>query len=138
MPVEDGVTNRLVQLEGAFGRVFQRAMDWAEQDFKNEIEAIKWKWPNKTIRSNGQEANSPRDIVDTGGLRDSQKRENESDLSVDFVWTGGQGEAYASYVHDGYTSKGGQKMPARAFTDGTVSRLNATIDSLIVDEVRNG
>lgn len=42
MPVQDGIVNRLVMLEGAFGRVFEQAMDWADEDFKNEIEAIKW------------------------------------------------------------------------------------------------
>lgn len=138
MPIEDGVTNRLVHLKNAFGRVFEKAMDWAEQDFKSEIEAVKWDWPNETVRSNGSIAGTTRDIVDTGGLRDSQRRENEGSLSTDFVWTGEGGRAYASYVHDGYTSKGGQRMPARAFTEGTVSRLDTIIDSLIVDEVRNG
>lgn len=138
MSVQDDVTNRLVNLENAFGRVFERAMDWAEKDFKEEIEAVKWRWPNDTIRANGSVAGSPRDIVDLGGLRDSQTRENQSQYSVDFVWTGGGGKSYALEVHDGYTSKGGQNLPARSFTDSTVSRLNATIDSLIVDEVRNG
>ncbi len=138
MPIQDDATNRLVNLENAFGRVFERAMDWAEKDFKEEIEAVKWNWPNDTTRANGSAVGSPRDIVDLGGLRDSQTRENESQYSVDFVWTGGEGRSYALEVHDGYRSKGGQSLPARSFTNGTVSRLNTIVDSLIVEEVRNG
>lgn len=142
MPVQDGISNRLVTLKGAFGRVFEGAMDWADEDFRREIETIKWPknepWPNKTIRSNGEEVGSPRDIVDTGGLRDSQKRENQTALNTDFVWTGGDGKAYALEVHDGYTSKGGQRMPARPFTEDTVFRLNSIVESLIIEEVRNG
>lgn len=127
----------MVRLEGAFGRVFERAMDWADEDFKREIEAVRWKWPNETIRSNGLPVGSPRDIVDTGGLRDSQKRENQTTLTTDFVWRGGDGKAYASEVHDGYRSKSGGRMPARPFTQDTVFRLTDVIDSLIVDEVRS-
>jgi hypothetical protein len=138
MPVTDGISNRLVNLEGAFGRVFERAMDWAGEDFRREIESVRWDWPNETIRSNGQPVGSPRNIVDIGGLRDSQRRENQTDITTDFVWTGGDSKAYALEVHDGYTSKGGSKMPARAFTDDTLFRLNDIVESLIADEVTNG
>ena len=138
MPIADGISNRLVNLEGAFGRVFERAMDWADEDFRREIESVRWNWPNETIRSNGQPVGSPRDIVDIGGLRDSQRRENQTDITTDFVWTGGGSKAYALEVHDGYTSKGGSKMPARAFTEDTVFRLNDIVESLIAYEVTNG
>lgn len=137
MPIRDGVSNNLVKLEGAFGRVFERAMDWANEDFRREIEAVKWRWPRKTRRSDGSFVESPRDIVDTGGLRDSQKRENQTQLTTDFVWTGGDGQAYASKVHDGWVTKGGVRMPARAFTDATIFRLAKVVDSLIVEEVRS-
>lgn len=141
MPVKDGISNRLVKLDGAFGRVFERAMDWAEEDFKNEIEAVKWplneKWPNATKRRTGATVESPRDIVDTGGLLNSQRRENQSEFTTDFVWTGGNGKEYALEVHDGYTSKSGKRLPARPFTEDTVFRLNSIVESLIVEEVRS-
>ena len=138
MPIADGISNRLVDLEGAFGRVFERAMDWADEDFRREIESVRWNWPNETIRSNGQPVGSPRDIVDIGGLRDSQRRENQTDITTDFVWTGGGSKAYALEVHDGYTSKAGNRMPARAFTEDTISRLDQVIGGLTSREVRNG
>ena len=137
MPVSDNVTNRLVRLEAAVGRVFKKAMDWAEEDFRREIEEVKWKWPGATIRRNKMPAGSPRDIVDLGGLRDSQKRENAGDNVTVFTWTGGEGRSYALEVHDGYTSKGGNDMPARPFTDETISRLNEVVGDLISREVQN-
>ena len=138
MPIQDGVSDRLVNLGNTLDRVFAKAMDWAEKDFQEEIEAVKWDWPNETIRSDGRPVNSPRDIVDTGGLKESQRRENESRGAVDFVWTGGNGKAYAFEVHEGYTSKNNQRLPPRRFTDATVSRLEDIVGNFIVEELKDG
>ena len=138
MTVSDNVTNRLVRLEGAIGGVFRQAMDWAEEDFRREIEDKKWDWPRETKRRNKTTAGSPRDIVDLGGLRDSQRRDNINDDRTAFVWTGGEGKTYALEVHDGYSSKANNRVPPRAFTEDTISRLDEVIGSLISREVRNG
>lgn len=138
VPVSDNVTNKLVRLEGAIGGIFRQAMDWVEEDFRREIEEVKWGWPQETTRRNKTTVGSPRDIVDLGGLRDSQRRENMSEDRTAFVWTGGEGKAYALEVHDGYTSKGGGNVPARAFTENTISRLDEVIGGLTSREVRNG
>lgn len=143
--VSDGISNRLVTLERAFGRVFESAMDWAEEDFKKEIMAEKWPegtaWPNPTKRQNGQTVGSPRDIVDLGGLLRSQKREDFGQETTVFTWTGedrGGGEqAYALEVHDGYVSKGGNRMPARPFTDNAIMRLPDVVDQLLTMEARS-
>jgi hypothetical protein len=138
VPVSDNVTNRLVRLEGAVGRVFKKAMDWAEEDFRREIEEIKWTWPRETKRRNNTPpVGSPRDIVDLGGLRDSQKREDVEENITIFTWTGGEGKSYALEVHDGYTSKGGNRMPARPFTDNTISRLREVVAGLLSEEINN-
>lgn len=141
MPVRDDITPRIVRLKGAFGKVFEQAMDWAEQDFRKEIEAQKWGWPGTTKRKNGSEAGTTRDIVDLGGLRDSQKREDFGQERTIFTWTGkdedGGEKAYALYVHDGYTSKGGGKMPARPFTDNAISELPSIVETLLAREIRN-
>lgn len=141
MPVTDNVTPRLVRLKGAFGRVFEQAMDWAEQDFRKEIEEQKWTGWGTTKRKNGSEAGPTRDIVDLGGLRDSQKREDTGQERTIFTWTGrdedGEEKAYALYVHDGYTSKGGTRMPARPFTDHAISELPSIVETLLVREVKN-
>ena len=138
MPVSDNVTNRLIHLEGALGGIFAKAMDWAEDDFRQEIEAEKWDWPRETKRRSGPTVGSPRDIVDLGGLRNSQKREGMSENHIAFVWTGGEGKAYALEVHDGYSSKAGNRMPARAFTEETIAKLDEVIGGLVSREVKNG
>ena len=138
MPVSDNVTNKLIHLEGALGGIFTKAMDWAEDDFRQEIEAEKWGWPRETKRRSGPTVGSPRDIVDLGGLRNSQKRENISEDHTAFVWTGGEGKAYALEVHDGYSSKAGNRMPARPFTEETIAKLDEVISDLVSREVKNG
>jgi hypothetical protein len=138
VPVSDNVTNRLIHLEGALGGIFTKAMDWAEDDFRREIEAEKWGWPRETKRRSGPTVGSPRDIVDLGGLRNSQKRENISEDRTAFVWTGGEGKAYALEVHDGYSSKAGNRMPARPFTEETIAKLDEVISDLVSREVKNG
>jgi hypothetical protein len=138
VPVSDNVTNRLTHLEGALGGIFTKAMDWAEDDFRREIEAEKWDWPRETKRRSGPTVGSPRDIVDLGGLRNSQKRENISEDHTAFVWTGGEGKAYALEVHDGYSSKAGNRMPARPFTEETIAKLDEVISDLVSREVKNG
>lgn len=139
MSVRDDITPRVVQLRGAFGRIFEQAMDWAEQDFREELNTVKWKWPNLTQRRNGTEAGTIRDIVDLGGLRDSQKREDTGQERTVFTWTGrdrdGSEKAYALEVHDGYTSKDGEKMLARAFTDHAISELPLIVETMLAREI---
>ena len=140
MPVRDNVTNRLVKLSGAFGKVFQDAMDWAEEDFRQEITAVKWGWPGTTIRKSGEKAGTTRNIVDMGGLLSSQKRENNGSDRTIFTWTGadedGAEKAYALEVHDGYSSKAGGRMPARPFTDHAIQRLPDIVNELLTREVK--
>ena len=138
MPVSDNVTNRLVRLEGSIGKIFKQAMDWVEDDFRREIEETKWNWPRETKRRNNTTAGSPRDIVDLGGLLNSQRRENMSENRTAFVWTGNEGKAYALEVHDGYTSKAGNRVPPRPFTEDTISKLDEVIGGLTSREVQNG
>ena len=138
MPVSDNVTNRLIHLEGAFGGIFTKAMDWAENDFRQAIEATKWNWPRETKRRSGPTVGSPRDIVDLGGLRNSQIREGMGEDRTAFVWTGGEGKAYALEVHDGYSSKAGNRVPPRPFTEETIFNLDKVIGGLVSQEVKNG
>lgn len=139
--VSDGISNRLVTLQRAFGRVFESAMDWAEEDFKNEITSEKWPWPNETKRRNGQTVGAPRDIVDLGGLLRSQRREDIGQETTIFTWRGedenGGDSAYALEVHDGYTAKGGAKVPARPFTDNAIMKLPGVVDQFLTQEIRS-
>lgn len=72
-----------------------RATDlaWAEEleqiddAFEAAISDERYEWPNQTRRKNGQTVGSPRDIVDTGSLRDSQYRNTITPEITEFGWT---------------------------------------------------
>lgn len=125
--------NRLQDLYGINTRTFERAMDWADQDFDQQIMLDQWRWKGsegETRRKNGQVVTEPRDIVDTGELLRSKKRTQVSRNVVDFEWTA----EHAEGVHDGYTSKKGTVNPARPWTEPTL----ADIDVMIENMLRNG
>ena len=141
VPVSDNVTNKLVRLKGAFKGIFREAMDWAENDFQEEIKTRKWDWPNDTFRANGKRVGAPRDIVDLGGLMRSQKRENIGDNKTIFTWTGadpdGSEEEYALEVHEGYTDRDtGERRLARPFTEHAIEELPSIVEQLLMKEAK--
>lgn len=64
--------------------------------FQDAIGTKAWEWPRPTVRSDGKEVTSPRNIVDTGSLRQSNTFGIERYEAV-FRWTAN----YASFVHEG-------------------------------------
>lgn len=66
--------------------------------FQAAIGAKVWQWPRQTVRSNGRSVGSPRTIVDTGLLRQSNSF-GVSNYQAVFRWT----TNYASFVHEGAT-----------------------------------
>ena len=142
MPIQDNLTRKLIELEEMPARVFKQAMDWAENDFQEQFDRQMWTFDTLTIRRNGQiiEPGQARDLVDLGNLKRSQRRENGVNYTV-FEWTGGRGEVYAAYVHDGYTpkSRGGQRgksVPARPWTEATIRELESVLSALLAKELR--
>jgi hypothetical protein len=106
-------------------------MDWADNDFDQQMASEKWRWNNnQTRRKNGQIAGNPRDIIDTGDLLQSKERTQVSSSVVDFTWT----DEVAELVHDGGTTKNGGAYPARPWTEPTLDELDGLIDSML----RNG
>lgn len=65
---------------------------------KEEIKAPVYEWPRSTKRRNGQTVNSPRDIVDLGGLLRSQQRDRPSATQLRFTWN----TPYAGLILKGY------------------------------------
>ena len=65
----------------SYAESFQKSEDFAQaftemaiafgETAQENINAEAWEWPRETVRQNGMVAGSPRDIVDTGELRDS-------------------------------------------------------------------
>jgi hypothetical protein len=83
--------------------------------FQAAIKAKVWTgFPNVTIRSNGQRAGDPRNIVDRGLLGQSNKLEI-SGVTARFSW-GGTNVTYATAVHEGAKLANGTLIQARPWT----------------------
>ena len=129
--VQEFEGNELRQLRGINQRTFERAMDWADQDFDQQLASEKWEWnSNQTRRKNGQIVGSPRDIVDTGDLLQSKQRRQISRSITEFVWE----DDVAELVHDGGRTKNGGAYPARPWTEPTLDEIDNVIETVL----RNG
>ncbi len=143
MPIRDNVTTKLIQLEKMPERVFEQAMDWAEDDLQRQFDVLlQTNSQNITFRRNGQviTPGTARDLVDLGNLKRSQRRVDGKNETV-FTWTGGRGEEYAAYVHDGYVPKfpgggRGRRVGPRPWTQATIRGLESVIGALIAKELK--
>lgn len=120
--------NELRRLRGINTRTFELAMDWADADFDQQMAAEKWQWnDNQTRRKNGQIVGSPRDIIDTGDLLASKRREQISRSVTEFIWD----DPVAGGVHDGMRTRSGKDLPARPWTEPTLDDIDEIIDTLM-------
>ena len=74
----------LSKLDDAINAAFSATVSDVANASKNAIESERWAWANTTVRSDGSVVGSPRDIVDTGELRDSQEvsiEDNEATIA---------------------------------------------------------
>lgn len=93
-----------IKIDTAFANRANKARDTASKlvfaelnsAFQAAIGSKAWEWPRVTIRSNGQETGSPRNIVDRGTLRASNSF-SISGSRATFSWSVG----YATAVHYG-------------------------------------
>lgn len=132
MRVQEFEGNELRRLRGINQRTFQLAMDWADQDFDQQMASEKWQWENsdpqnRTRRKNGQIVGSPRDIIDTGDLLQSKRRVQVNKSTVDFVWD----DEVAELVHDGGVAKGGGAYLARPWTEPTLDEIDEVINTTL-------
>jgi hypothetical protein len=128
--------NKLMTLRGVCQRTFEGAMDWADKDFDQQMASEKWPltedWPNITRRKNGEVVGSPRDIIDTGALLQSKKRDPISSSITEFIWEDDAAES----VHDGMVTKAGKRLPARPWTEPTLDDIDNIINTTIKKESR--
>lgn len=54
-----------------FGEAFEEMATQFGEEAQKAVEAEIWQWPRETVRQNGSVVGSPRNIIDTGELRDS-------------------------------------------------------------------
>lgn len=99
-----------LQINDALNEAWDDLSAYMGRKFTDQIRAEEWLWPRPP---------SPRDIVDTGNLRDSlliERKENQ--LLTEFHWTA----PYAAFVHDGAvfkrpdTNGNLRSFPARPWT----------------------
>lgn len=129
-PIKEYEGDDIRLLRGINQRVFERAMDWADTDFDQQMANVQWEWKGpdgKTRRKNGETVYEPRDIIDTGNLLRSKKREQINRSTVDFTWE----DPVAGAVHDGSRTKKGGINPARPWTEPTLADIDEVINSLI-------
>lgn len=127
--VKDNDVLPLKKLYGINGRIFEAAMDWADQDFDQQMLDSKWGWKGGdefTRRKNGQIVSEPRDIVDLGTLLESKRRTRTGRSSEEFQWQA----LHAQGVHDGYKTKGGGINPARPWTEPTLQEIDGIVQSI--------
>lgn len=98
---------------------FEKVAEDLDAAFHEAITSDIWEYPRKTVRSTGETVFSPRDIVDTGALRDSQMGPLMSDngLSAYFIW-GNDEVYYAMDVLTGYVQNGARVPPRDWVTMG--------------------
>jgi hypothetical protein len=96
-------------LHGVIEESFQELISEFAQEQVKQIEAVEWPWPRETVRSTGEIANSPRNIIDSGALRDSLIIEWISPTEAIYHWD----VDYAIHVHQGAVLGNGTELPAR-------------------------
>lgn len=112
-----------------FNKIHQRIEDAlditaevANTAFKDAIEQPLYEWPRTTVRKSGEVVSTPRNIVDTGDLRDSQEHQKVDELNHQFSWN----VPYAIQVHEGAVLKSGTELPARPWTREAIARTDLT------------
>lgn len=65
---------------------------------------------------------SPRDIVDTGELRRSQRYEFTGKMTAVFLWP----KSYSAAVHNGAVLRNGTRLPARRWTDRAFAQMDVS------------
>lgn len=112
------------RLEQAFASYTQRL----EAQFTKEIGTKQFNWPStyKTTRGSynrkgkGRESvGSPRDIVDSGALRQSIQRSQSGPFAYRFTWN----VDYSLYVLKGYRTSKGNQMPPRNWIKPALAKL---------------
>ncbi|WP_293913734.1 hypothetical protein [Deinococcus sp.] len=107
----------VVRMQG-LGALTERGLLGAATDFgkacTGAFDDPLWNWPHTTRRRNGETVSSPRNLVDSGDLRDSLMPPEQAGNAVRLTWT----SDHAGEVFLGAPGKPGRNLPeyvARSF-----------------------
>lgn len=98
--------------------LFERDAKKIDNLLRDQFNKAVYSWPQTTERLNGDTVGSPRDIVDTGATRDSQKMLWENRFTVRWEW-----DSPAAIIYEGRIDT--DKYPARPFIDDALSNAPA-------------
>ena len=118
--------------EGLYRRITQslhQTIDYTADLMQENLEAVRYTWPRKTLRRNGQTVFSPRDAIDTKHLYFSQFRSKRR-----FSGTIGYGADHAVPVHEGEPEL---DRPNRPWIRLTVEERGKDIKQNFADNLRN-
>lgn len=107
------------QAEQLIERAFVQVADQFQAEQLAQLEAEKWAWPRETKRKSGQTVGSPRDIIDTGELKNSLSLYYLTPTSVEYQYA----SDHAMLVHQGATLSTGTVIPARPWVDAAADEL---------------
>jgi hypothetical protein len=115
-------------IEDRLERAWERYSQRLEAQFTKEIGTKQFSWPSeyKTTRGSynrkgkGRESvGSPRDIIDSGALRQSIQRTQTGKFAYRFSWN----VDYSLYVLKGYRTSAGNQMPPRDWITPALFKL---------------
>jgi hypothetical protein len=108
------------RFDKAVGEALAATVAEFESALREAIESAVYFWPNQTIRSTGEVANSPRDIVDSGTFRDSQRATQISLRRWEISWE----VAYAVVILLGFQGVAGNSQPGRDWIGYALSNID--------------
>nr|WP_290224193.1 hypothetical protein [Trichocoleus desertorum] len=121
----------LSKLNGAIAESFEATVDAYAEQCQIEITSDKWDWPRTTHRQNGEVVESPRSIVDTGELRDSQQEPEYLDENTAVIeWTA----PHAKKVLLGEVENGFLK-PGRDWIESALQEID--LEQVMAEEMRD-
>lgn len=110
----------LENIDDLFERAFTQTMKAFGHEIREAFSEEAWEWPNVTRRRNGQLVGSPRNVIDTGALRNSQTEPVVKGDTAYIEWTAG----HAVKVFTGVTDRSRKTHPARNVPQMVGDRFN--------------
>ena len=109
------------ELSGAMQAVIKTTFAELFERYQASFNPSAWNWPRETERRVGK-VGSPRNIVDTGSLRQSATYTLPDAFSMEARWSAN----YATAVHEGARLRNGTILPARPWTDAVRGTVQAS------------
>jgi hypothetical protein len=115
-------------IEDRLERAWERYSQRLEAQFTKEIGTKQFSWPTEYRTTRGsynrkgkgrESVGSPRDIIDSGALRQSIQRTQTGKFAYRFSWN----VDYSLYVLKGYRTRAGNQMPPRDWITPALFKL---------------